>query len=164
VATTFDSPPEFRTLHNRTEEQIRKVIMKLIDVLKCTLGLVLINSAWQAQAEEAVQTAARTTYLVVYQRGPAWVGNTLSEQKLDAHGKYMLDLYEQGALKFAGPFLDDSGGAVVLEAADEASVKALVANDPAVKQGTFVSTIRPWSLQPWEMYLQKRKEREKVGQ
>ncbi len=138
--------------------------MKLVDVLKCVLALVLINSTWQVRAEETVQSAAKTTYLVVYQRGPAWVGNTLAEQKLDAHGKYMLDLYEKGALKFAGPFLDDSGGAVVLEAADEASVKALVASDPAVKQGTFVSTIRPWSLQPWDVYLQKRRERQKAGQ
>jgi uncharacterized protein YciI len=137
--------------------------MKLVGALKCLLTLALVNIPLHVHAEETMQTAAKMTYLVLYKRGPAWVGDTMAEQKLDAHGKYMLDLYEKGALKFAGPFLDDSGGAVVLEAADEASAKALVADDPAVKQGTFVSEIRPWSLQPWEVYLRKRREREKAN-
>lgn len=137
--------------------------MRLVGVLKSVVALALITVSVHTRAEEPVQTVSKTMYLVVYDRGPAWVGNTLAEQKLDAHGKYMLDLYEKGALKFAGPFLDDSGGAVVLEAADETSVQALVANDPAVKQGTFVSKIRPWALQPWDVYLQKRREREKAA-
>lgn len=136
--------------------------MKIAFVLRFLVVSVLINIALQVQAEDAVQTPAKMTYLVVYQRGPAWVGDTLAEQNLQAHGKYMLDLYERGTLKFAGPFLDDSGGAVVLEAADEAAIEALVANDPAVKQGTFVPKIRPWSLQPWDVYLQRRHEREKA--
>lgn len=132
--------------------------MKITSIYKLLAVLALCNVALPAQAEDAVPSTKKT-YLVVYKRGPAWVGNTLAEQSLQAHGKYMLDLYEQGAMKFAGPFLDDAGGAVVLEAKDEAEAKALVAKDPAVKQGTFVSEIHPWLMQPWETFLQKRRER-----
>jgi uncharacterized protein YciI len=133
--------------------------MRIVALFSWIAALALLTTAPQALAEDAVPSS-KQTYLVVYKRGPAWVGNTLAEQSLQAHGKYMLDLYERGAMKFAGPFLDDAGGAVVLEVNDDAEAKAIVANDPAVKQGTFVADIHPWLMQPWETFLQKRRERE----
>lgn len=132
--------------------------MRIVAPFRWIAALALLTTAMPALAEDAVPSS-KQTYLVVYKRGPAWVGNTLAEQSLQAHGKYMLDLYEQGSMKFAGPFLDDAGGAIVLEAEDEAEAMALVANDPAVKQGIFVSEIHPWLMQPWETFLQKRRER-----
>jgi uncharacterized protein len=101
--------------------------------------------------------AMKTTYLVLYRPGPHWVaGKPIREQPPREHGKYMLDLYARGAMKHAGPFDDNTGAAIVLEAADEAEARSLVAGDPAVKTGTFTAELHPWALVPWESYLKKK--------
>jgi len=43
---------------------------------------------------------------------------------VEEHGQYMLKLYVNGTMKFAGPFLDDAGGAVVFEAENENEAKS----------------------------------------
>ena len=93
----------------------------------------------------------------MYRPGPSWLaGKPLAEQPLKEHGRYMIELYGKGTLKFAGPFLDDSGGAMVMEADTEADAKALVAADPAVKGGVMLADLRPWRLVDWEPYLKKK--------
>ena len=99
----------------------------------------------------AAQTPEKMTFLVIYRPGPGWLtGKPAAEQPLKEHGKYMLSLYEKGFLKFAGPFGDDKGGALVLEVAGAAEAQALVAEDPAVKSGVFLQEIHPWQLVSWE--------------
>jgi len=66
------------------------------------------------------------------------------------HGKYVLSLHVKGSLKLGGPFLDDSGGALVLEVENEAEAKAAVASDPAVVARVFVGELHPWRLVDWE--------------
>jgi uncharacterized protein YciI len=44
----------------------------------------------------------------------------------------------------------------VLEAADEAEARSLVAGDPAVKNGIFTAEVHAWALVPWERYLKKK--------
>ena len=68
----------------------------------------------------------------------------------------MVELYGKGTLKFAGPFLDDSGGAMVIEADTEAGAQALVAADPAVKGAIMIADVRPWRLVDWEPFLKKK--------
>ena len=98
----------------------------------------------------------KSTFIVIYKPGSAWLaGKPLSEQPLREHGKYMLDLYSKGTLKFAGPFLDDTGGAVVFEAPGEAEAKAIVANDPAVVTRVFAAELHPWRLVEWEKLVKK---------
>ncbi|AQS42276.1 MAG: YCII-related domain-containing protein [Candidatus Tokpelaia hoelldobleri] len=53
-------------------------------------------------------------------------------------------------LKFAGPFLDETGAAngslLVIEAENHAAAVALAAQDPYALAGLFASgTVRPWS-------------------
>lgn len=67
----------------------------------------------------------------------------------------MLSLYAKGSMKLAGPLTDNTGGAVVLEVADESEAKAIVAEDPAVKSGIFVYEMHPWELKQWDKYLKK---------
>jgi uncharacterized protein YciI len=118
---------------------------------------VLLGCAALGAAQEAAPPKAKTTYLVVYRPGPSWLaGKPLAEQPLREHGRYMVELYGKGTLKFAGPFLDDSGGAMVIEADGEAEAKALVAADPAVKGAIMVADVRPWRLVDWEPYLKKK--------
>ena len=118
----------------------------------------LVWLALCAAAVGAGDTTAstKTTYLVVYRPGPAWVaGKPVAEQPLKEHGKYMLSLYAKGTLKLAGPFLDDAGGAVVFEAESEAEAKSLVSADPAVVTRVFVAELHPWKMVDWEQYIKK---------
>jgi uncharacterized protein len=117
---------------------------------------VLVGCAASAAAQETVPKA-KTTYLVVYRPGPSWLpGKPLAEQPLKEHGRYMIELYGKGTLKMAGPFLDDSGGAMVVEADTEAGAKAIVAADPAVVGGIMLADLRPWRIVDWEPYLKKK--------
>lgn len=102
-------------------------------------------------AEPAPSGAALPTYIVVYHPGPKWIeGKPLAGQPLREHGKYMLSLYRSGALRFAGGFADDSGGAAVFTAADDAAALAVVQADPAVATQVFVYELRRWRLVDWE--------------
>jgi len=108
---------------------------------------MLLGSGLPAQQAPS----AKSTFLVVYKPGPRWLaGKPLAQQSLGAHGKYMLSLYMHGDLKIAGPFADDFGGAVILNAANEAEAKGIVMKDPAVVAGVFVYELHPWSLVDWE--------------
>lgn len=98
----------------------------------------------------------KETFIVIYKPGAAWIkGKPVSEQPLKEHGKYLLELYKSGILRFAGPFADDTGGAAVLEVADEAEAKKVVEQDPAVTSRVMVYELHPWRLVPWENYLKK---------
>jgi len=106
-----------------------------------------------AQAEPS---RMRTTYLVVYRPGPAWLpSKPIAEQPLKEHGRYMLGLYVKGSLKFAGPFSDNAGGAAAFEAADDEEAKAVVSADPAVVSGVFLADVHPWALVDWERHVER---------
>src|SRR5258708_27994630 len=118
-------------------------------------GFVAALFAWSQKP--AVDASGRhSTYLVVYRPGPAWLpGKPASEQPLKEHGRYMLSLYKKGTLRFAGPFADNSGGAMAFEAANDDDAKAVVGADPAVSMQGFVPELSPRSLMNWEQFLNK---------
>jgi uncharacterized protein len=119
-------------------------------------AVLIYSSQGLAAADENQKVASKTTFLVIYRPGPAWLaGKSVSEQPLKEHGKYMLDLYVRGSMKQAGPLTDNSGGAVVLEVADQSEAQAIVAQDPAVKSGIFVYEMHPWELKSWDKYAKK---------
>ncbi|MGB7990756.1 MAG: YciI family protein [Candidatus Methylophosphatis roskildensis] len=92
-----------------------------------------------------------TTFLVTYKPGDAWVaGKSSKEPPLSEHGKYMLRLFTLGKMKMAGPFNDDTGGAVVLEVDDEAEALELLKEDPAIKTRFFEHEVHPWGLVAWD--------------
>ncbi len=93
-------------------------------------------------------------FLVVYKPAAAWIaGLPVSQQPLKEHGQFLLELYRQGSLKFAGPFSDDAGGAAVVVADDMIAANALILEDPAVVNKVFVHELHPWALVPWDSYL-----------
>ena len=122
------------------------------------LALCVLTCAAMRTAAQDTVPVTKTTYLAIYRPGPGWVaGKPLAEQPLGGHGKYLLGLYVKGVLKFAGPFLDNSGGAVVFEAANESEAKAVIAADPAVESHVFVGDLHPWRLTDWEQYAKKQR-------
>jgi uncharacterized protein YciI len=129
--------------------------MKLA-LLPSIVVVALAASAWDPP-RGAHGEPMKSTFLVLYHPGPAWApGKHIRDQPPREHGKYLLGLYERGVMKFAGPFDDDTGAAIVLEAADAAEAKALIEADPAVKAKIFTHEIHPWAPVPWEKYVKKK--------
>lgn len=89
-------------------------------------------------------------YLVVYRFTPRWTGDDpVQKNTLRAHAQYLLSLYRAGALKLAGGFGDGSGGAMFFTAADDDAAQAIVQADPAVLEGIFEPSLRPWRPANW---------------
>jgi uncharacterized protein YndB with AHSA1/START domain/uncharacterized protein YciI len=75
---------------------------------------------------------------------------TLTEeekQQFGAHAQYISDRCKEGTVVFAGPCTDMKGPAcVVLDARTEAQARALMDNDPAVKNGLMKAELHPVRL------------------
>jgi uncharacterized protein YciI len=122
------------------------------------LGLAIVAVAEDARSMAQLANRSDLTYLVIYRPGPSWrEGRPIGEQPLAAHGRYMLSLYTDGALKMAGPFSDNGGGAVIFTAKSEEAARAVVAADPAVISGVFVAELHPWTLVDWEQRAKNQK-------
>ncbi len=120
------------------------------------LAVALLGSTLAAQEGNSSTSTAKSTFLVIYKPGPAWLpGKPLAEQPLKEHGKYIFSLFSKGELKIGGPFADDAGGAAVLYAADENEAKSMLMKDPAVAGGVFVYELHPWRLVDWESLVKK---------
>jgi uncharacterized protein YciI/ketosteroid isomerase-like protein len=102
------------------------------------------ESTFPVSASNNTMTA-KPIFAILYRPGPAWIpGRPLREQPLATHLAYMEALFKAGGLVFAGPFLDDSGGAAFVRAADEVAAAAICDGDPAVLSGVFIGEVRPW--------------------
>src|SRR6185295_6271768 len=100
------------------------------------------------------EVTVQPNFLVVYRRGPAWIaGKPVKEQPLKDHGRYLIGLYKKGILTFAGPFLDDTGGAAALLVETEEAARAIVAADPAVISGVMIPELHAWKLVNWEAFI-----------
>ena len=127
-------------------------------LLTALLSVAAVTNA--ARADELLDSAP-VAYVVIYKPGPAWApGKPISEQPPKEHGRYMLDLYEQGLLERAGAFLDDAGGMVLLKVKDAAQARDIAEADPAVKARVFAYEIHPWRMVPWDKYLERRRARQ----
>ncbi|MET0533412.1 MAG: YciI family protein [Steroidobacter sp.] len=91
-----------------------------------------------------------SVYLVIYRPGEQWLaGQPLEAQPLRDHGRYMLQLYREGTLRYAGRFEDGSGGAAVFAAADDAAANRVVEKDPAVVSRVFAYDLKRWIWVDW---------------
>lgn len=131
--------------------------MKLALPLASTVVIALVAGVWSPRGSVHGDPASKSTFLVLYHPGPAWApGKHIREQPPKEHGKYLIELYRRGIMRFAGPFDDDTGAAIVLEAADAAEAEAVIATDPAVKAKIFTHEIHPWAPVAWDKYVKKK--------
>ena len=127
-------------------------------MLKWLFGIVLTSATLGSVANESRPLitldalSTRSIYLVVYQRGDAWEDDKpLREQKfMREHFHYFLELHRKGVLVGGGGFTDESGGAAIFEASDDAAANAIIAADPAVQSGTFRHQLKRWKPNAWE--------------
>jgi uncharacterized protein YciI len=89
----------------------------------------------------------KQAFVIYYRRGPAWIdGKTVFEQPLQEHLAYMKGLKAAGTLMLGGPFTDNSGGMVVVDAAGADEAQAILEGDPAVRDRVMVAEAHPWKL------------------
>lgn len=72
-----------------------------------------------------------------------------NEKRLETrpvHREHLRGLLDQGKLIMAGPWADDSGALIVLDVADEAEARTIIARDPYTHAGCVsVVSLRPWT-------------------
>ena len=62
-----------------------------------------------------------------------------------AHRDKLAQLHDDGVVRMAGPFADDSGAVIIVDAEDRAAVDRLLADDPYyATNGVTVTSVREW--------------------
>jgi uncharacterized protein YciI len=89
-------------------------------------------------------------HLMRMERGPAW-DHTCSRREQrgwQAHAAYLDRLAEHGVVVLGGPVGEGDGmdAVLVVEAFDEAAVRALFAADPWLGSILTIKSIEPWSI------------------
>jgi uncharacterized protein YciI len=89
-------------------------------------------------------------HLVRMARGPAWDHSRARREQFgwDAHAAYMDNLADHGVVVLGGPVGDGDGtdAVLVVDAFDEAMVRALLAADPWANQMLTIESVEPWSI------------------
>jgi len=93
------------------------------------------------------QKSTLTTYVIDYVPGPAWLkGKPICEQQLGPHRDYMMKLVDEGTMLMGGPFTDNSGGMTIVRVRDDEHLKAIIDDDPAIRDKVFIATAKAWQI------------------
>lgn len=83
--------------------------------------------------------------VIHFTTGKAWKdGKPHWEQGLVPHREYVREALAEGILVAGGPFMDHTGGLIILEVESLEDAKRFAANDPAVIEEKFEAAIFPW--------------------
>jgi uncharacterized protein YciI len=69
-----------------------------------------------------------------------------------SHRTYLAGLKAQGKIAITGPFTDDSGALIVLEADTAEEAESLLRSDPFSQNGVFLR----WVIRPWNPIMANR--------
>lgn len=96
----------------------------------------------------------KNTFMIRWAHGPAWVsGKTVRQQPYwDQHAVFMDALFERGMVVLGGPFADETGSLLIVEAESEREVTDIIAVDPFVVHDIFVLH----DLKQWMLFLDAR--------
>jgi uncharacterized protein len=83
-------------------------------------------------------------YAIYYTCGERWLkGKPFWEQGLVPHRDYLVDKLGEKLIA-GGPFGDNTGGLVIIEAEERGEIEAIIEGDPAVIDKKFKASIHPW--------------------
>ena len=86
-----------------------------------------------------MRPGARKRVIVRFGAGPAWESGPPEDQPdWDAHAEFVDALVDRGTFVMGGPLSDNSGTMVLLEGVTADEARALIADDPFVRNGVFV--------------------------
>lgn len=88
----------------------------------------------------------QTYYVLFHTPGSSWAeGLGFREQPgVGEHVNYMFSFAESGKLVIGGPFLDDSGGMMVLRAESMEEAEQIANADPSVQSGLLKVHVKEW--------------------
>jgi uncharacterized protein len=91
-----------------------------------------------------------THFLVKRAHGPSWDTTRLRREQLgwDGHAAFMDELVDKRVIVLGGPVGEGDGHSalLVIEANDDAEVRALLAPDPWGEDMLATESIEPWSI------------------
>jgi uncharacterized protein YciI len=89
-------------------------------------------------------------FLVERAKGPAWDHSKLRREQAgwDAHAAFMDALAEEGFVVLGGPIGEGDGdnALMIVDAENEADIRARLAEDPWQEDMLVTETVRPWSV------------------
>ncbi|WP_391203521.1 YciI family protein [Psychrobacillus sp. L4] len=84
-------------------------------------------------------------FVIHFTTGKSWIqGKPHWEQGLVPHRVYVKEAVAKGILIAGGPFMDHTGGLIILEVDSLEEAQDFADNDPAVLQEKFEAKIYPW--------------------
>lgn len=87
----------------------------------------------------------RQLFLFLFRPGPAWrAGVPMPQQDLRDHGAWHARLVREGRSVAGGGYVGEDGGMAIVRAANRAEAEAMLAADPAIRNGLFVAELRQW--------------------
>src|SRR5262249_34270594 len=89
-----------------------------------------------------IEVSQQKTYAFIYATGPQWAA--LSRSRTSKRiAPIWGELYARGRVLLGGPFLDDAeGGVASVRAKGRPEATALLAADPAIREGVFTGVVR----------------------
>ena len=87
-------------------------------------------------------------FLILLDRGPKWKEDVVFHNQpfMPEHAVYVQGGFDRGDVILAGPFMDFSGGAIVIDAETEEDALLFAEGDPAVKNGIFTFSLKEWGF------------------
>jgi uncharacterized protein YndB with AHSA1/START domain/uncharacterized protein YciI len=115
-------------------------------LLTSTCSLVALLAPLTLHSGGEGELTPRLRHLVLLEHGPHWPSSLDGPEMatLRAHGAHVARLLAEGKVLFAGPAPDRSCGVLVFDVAERDELERLLAADPAVAGGLFVSDVRPF--------------------
>jgi uncharacterized protein YciI len=109
--------------------------------------LLLITSMYAQEQKPEPRYEMQTYYFVFLKLGTYLAKDTAESHKItQGHMANIKRMAENGKLKLAGPFIDDTPyiGIFILDVASEEEANELLQSDPAIKIGSFAYDLRRW--------------------
>ena len=84
-------------------------------------------------------------FVIYFTTGKAWLQKEPHwKQGLLPHRQYVKKALAEGKLVAGGPFMDHTGGLIILEVDSLQDAQSFADNDPAVIQEKFEAKVYPW--------------------
>ncbi len=115
--------------------------------MKLVASLFLVLSALVGGVAVA-QEGPPVYFVLFHSPGSSWQeGTSFREQPgVREHVAYMAGFEQEGVLVMGGPFLDDSGGMMVMQAESLEVAQTLAEADPAVQSNLLNVEVKPWMV------------------
>ena len=93
-------------------------------------------------------TGPQQFFVLLHTPGPKWQADVgfRDQPKIVEHVRYMGGFMGTGQLALGGPFLDNSGGMMILRAASSDEAQQIADADPCVKSGLLNVAVREWRV------------------